>query len=104
MSRVTQQPKLVGETRTYYFDFTSLLGSLETISTVTCAASVYSGTDASPSSIISGAASGTGTQIAQQNITGGVVGTIYEVKCTVSTSLFQTLVMTCFLPVIQDLA
>ncbi len=101
-NRVELQPKLVGATQTYQFDFASLLAQGETISTQTVAASVYSGTDASPSSIISGSASASGT-IVSQKITAGVVGVIYELKCTITTSLSQTLQLTAYLPITPDL-
>lgn len=96
------QPKLQGDTRTYLFDFTSALGSGETISTQSVAASVYSGTDASPSSIVSGSASASGAVVSQK-ITAGVVGVIYELACTITTSAGQTLVISGYLAVIPDL-
>lgn len=99
--RVDFSPKLLGEIYNVSFDFTSRLISGETLSTQIVAASVYSGTDASPSSLISGAASASGA-VATQKITGGTVGVIYELKCTVTTSAGQTLVLVGLLPVISD--
>ena len=102
MSRITLQPKLAGETRNYAFDFASGLASGETISTKVVTATVYSGTDASPSSIVSGAASSSGSVVTQA-ITGGVVGVIYELLCTITTSTGQTLLISAALAIIQEL-
>lgn len=79
-----------------------MLGAGETISTQSVAASVYSGTDASPSSIISGSASASGAVVSQK-ITAGVVGVLYELACTITTSAGQTLVLTGYLAVLPDL-
>ena len=96
------QPKLSGDTASVTFDFTSRLGSGETISTSSVAASTYSGTDASPSAIISGSASASGA-VVSQNITAGTAGVIYELLCTITTSAGQTLTMSAYLAVIPDL-
>jgi hypothetical protein len=53
-------------------------------------ATVFSGTDASPSAIVSGSTTISGTTVTQK-ITAGVTGVIYDVLCTVTTSLGQTL-------------
>lgn len=94
-------PKLVGETILAKFDFASRLGTA-TISTqvVTCA--VYSGTDASPSSMISGAATASGT-IVTQAITAGTEGVVYKLLCTITTSDSQTLLMSAFLAVVPNI-
>ncbi len=102
MSRIITEPKLASEVVTLVFDFASRLASGETISTKSVAASVYSGTDASPSSIISGAASHSGSQVSQL-ITGGVVGVIYKLLCTITTSSGETLLLSTFLAVVPDL-
>lgn len=102
MSRVVQPPKLSGETKTYEWDFSSLLAVGETISTQTVTASVYSGTDASPSSIISGSATVSG-DVVSQKITAGTVGVIYLLKCTITTSTSQTLQLTSFLVIEPDI-
>lgn len=82
--------KLTGETKTYPFDFSSEIGSGVTLSSPVVTAAVYSGTDASPASIISGSASASGA-IVSQKITAGVTGVIYELTCQVATSDGQTL-------------
>lgn len=102
MSRVILPPKLANETKTYTFDFTSQLAASETISTASTAASVYSGTDASPSAIINGAATISG-QTVTQSITAGTLGVLYEVLCTITTSASQTLALSAYLAVVPDL-
>jgi len=101
-SRAILDPKLLGETKTITFDFTSSLVIGETISTQTVTASTYSGTDATPSGVISGIASTSGAVVSQK-ITGGVLGTMYELLCQITTSLGQTLQQSAFLAVVPDL-
>lgn len=91
--------KLSGETKTYYFDFTSQLALGETISTKSVVAAVYSGTDSSPSSVISGSAAHSGG-IVSQKITAGTTGVIYVLVAVITTSLSQTLELTAFLAVL----
>jgi len=104
--RAIFDPKLLGETKTYQADFTSDLALGETISIATFTATTYSGTDASPSSIISGSATISGAVVSQK-ITGGVLGVIYELLCTVITnagqSSSQTLLQSGFLAISPDL-
>ena len=95
-------PKLVGATRAVVFEFLGELAVGETVSTATVTAAVYSGTDASPSSLISGSASASGTQVSQK-LTGGVEGVIYKLTCTITTSASNTLVKIGFLAVVPDL-
>lgn len=98
-SRVELPPKYLAETAKYEFDFAGLLASAETISTQSVTAIVHSGTDPSPSSIVSGSASASGTVVTQA-ITGGVLGVIYELTCTITTSASQTLVLTGYLAIV----
>lgn len=100
-ARVSNPPKYAGETKTITFDFTGDLASGETISTKTCTSTVYSGTDASPSSLINGSASSSGA-VVSQSITAGTVGVIYLVKCTIVTSASQTLIKETLIAVIVD--
>lgn len=100
--RAIFDPKLLGETKVISFDFTSDLAIGETISTQTVVATTYSGTDASPSSIISGGASVSGAVVSQK-VTGGVLGVMYELLCTITTSAGQTLQKSGFLAVSPDL-
>jgi hypothetical protein len=90
MNRIQLPPKLLGETANTVFDFVSKLAVGETISTGSVVATVYSGVDATPASLVSGAASLSGTKVTQQ-ITGGVAGVIYQLLCTITTSAGQTL-------------
>ena len=99
MNRVELPNKTSTEVKNLTFDFSSLLASGETISTKTVTAAVYSGTDATPSGIISGSASNSGAVVTQA-ITGGTVGVIYELTCTVTTSASQTLVLVGYMAVI----
>lgn len=105
MSRAQFDPLLVGAKKNVTFDFLSDLAIGETISTKVVAASVFSGTDASPSSLVSGAASSSGTVVTQliDGIVGGVLGVVYELACTITTSGGQTLRQTGYLSLIPDL-
>lgn len=102
MTRADLEPKLQGETKVYQFDFTSQLAEGETVSTQVVEAAVYSGIDASPSSIISGVASASGALVSQE-ITAGVEGVIYEVTCTITTSDGQTLQQAGYLAIVPYL-
>jgi hypothetical protein len=102
MSKIIFEGKLVGETVAEIFDFTSRLSPTETISTAIVTASVYSGTDASPSAIISGSTT-ISEQKVTQRITAGVLGVTYKLLCTITTSRTQTLQLSGFLVIITDL-
>lgn len=99
MSRLIFSGKCYGETIIETFDFTSRLALAETISTASVTAVTYSGTDASPSAIVSGSASISGTNVTQA-ITAGTEGVTYLLKCTVTTSASQTLVLEAFLVIV----
>ena len=103
MNRVTLPPKRQGETVNYEFDFLSLLAPGETISTKVTTSEVFTGVDATPSSMINGAASNSGS-IVTQSITGGTVGVVYIIVCTVTTSASQTLKLAGYLYVEPDLS
>lgn len=92
--------KFVGETKLYEFDFSSQLAAGETISGKTVAAATYSGIDTSPSSLVSGSATNSGAVVSQM-VTGGTLGVLYELTCTVVTSLSQTLQQKGYLAVVQ---
>lgn len=100
-TRADLAPKLVGETKAYTFDFSSQLGVGVTLSSPTVTATVYSGTDSSPSSIVSGSASAAGAVVTQK-ITAGTLGVIYELLCQVTTSDGQTLQLVGLLAIIAD--
>jgi hypothetical protein len=90
MSRQVFRPKIVGETVSLVFDFASRLSVGETITGQGSTAYLYSGVDATPTAILSGSPSTSGTKVTQK-VTGGVVGAIYDVLVTVTTSAGQTL-------------
>ncbi len=102
MTRVVQPTKLLGETKTYTWDFGGSLGPSETILSAVATASVYSGTDLIPGNLISGSASWSGSQVSQ-NLAAGTLGVLYEVLVTVTTSLGQTLQLSSFIAVVPDL-
>lgn len=101
MSRIVLEGKLANETVIETFDFTSRLSAAETISTASVAATVYSGTDSSPSSIISGSSTISGQKVTQK-ITAGTLGVVYKLLCTITTSLGQTLQLVAFLAIPPD--
>lgn len=82
------------------FDFLSQLSIGETISGATVTATLFSGTDASPSAIISGAASVSGP-IVTQKVIDGVVGVVYLLTCTITTSLAATKIIQGYLAVVD---
>jgi len=92
MSLTTFPSKVNAETVTETFDFQSRLALAETLSTASVVATVYSGTDASPSAVISGSATISGAQV-KQKVTGGIEGNLYTLTCTVTTSGGQTLIV-----------
>lgn len=91
--------KLVAETQTLPFEFASQLAAAETISTAVATCVVYSGTDASPSSVISGSATISSSRVTQK-VTAGTAGVIYLLTMTITTSAGQTLTQTGFLAVL----
>jgi hypothetical protein len=97
-----QDVKRPGETAPVTFDFTAQLGASETIATQAVVASVYSGVDANPSAIVSGAATASG-KIVSQAITAGVSGVIYQLVCTITTSASKTLQKSSYLAVVPPL-
>lgn len=99
--RVILPPKRSGESVTYIFDFISSLGPAETILTQVVMSATYSGTDPSPTAIISGTAAAAGTQVAQR-ITAGVLGVIYKLLCTITTNLGNTIELSAYLAIIPD--
>ena len=99
--RIILDGKLVGETLNETFDFLSRLAIGETISTATVTASVYSGTDAAPSAIVSGSAAISGSKVTQK-ITAGTLGVVYKLLCVCTTSTSQTLSLAALLAVVPD--
>lgn len=102
LTRVDFPPKPASSTESYTVDFVDAIPAGDSISTKSVAASVYSGTDASPSAIISGSASSSGTQVTQK-VTGGTVGVMYQLTWTVVTAAGLTLKKIGFLAIAPDL-
>ncbi len=99
--RTIQNGKLAGETSNIFFNFGTRLAVGETISSASVTCAVYSGTDASPSSVISGSATISGAQVTQK-VTGGTLGVTYKLVCTANTSASQVLLLTSFLVIVPD--
>jgi hypothetical protein len=78
--------KTTSETVAVSFDFSSEYAVGETCASASIAAAVYSGTDPTPSGIISGTASVSGA-IATQTMIGGVAGTTYLLTAVGTSSL-----------------
>jgi len=85
MPKIVLAQKLSTDLIKQIFDFASYLPVGVTISSAVTTATVYSGTDASPSALISGSASISGSQVTQ-SITGGVIGVTYVVQCAATFS------------------
>lgn len=79
MNQIIFESKAVGETIPYTVNFSDRLQFGETINGASITVSVFSGTDASPSSMISGIATYTAAGNVTQTLTGGVAGVIYNI-------------------------
>lgn len=91
MSTSISEQKLQTETLSVGVDFLSRLSLGETLSTCAAAANVFVGSDPTPSTILSGMPSISGTTVTQK-VTGGVAGVIYKIAYSVRTSLNNILV------------
>lgn len=103
MSRVSLPNKRVSEVVSLTFDFISVLGVAETIYSQSVTAIVLTGVDATPSAVINGSATASGTKVSQ-SVTGGVVGVIYSLTAKITTSLSQTLELVGYMAVLPDTA
>ena len=99
-SRTIFVSKAVGETKKLTFDFLADLGVTETISSAPVTAAVFSGTDATPSGIISGSSSISGSVVTQA-VTAGTAGVTYLLTCTATTSASQILIITAYLTIVS---
>lgn len=79
------------------FDFSDALSG-EAINSATVAIEVYSGTDATPANVLSGAATVSGDRV-RQNVTGGVDGVEYLIRCTITTAAAMKYTLGRILPV-----
>ena len=93
------QPKTAAELVKRRFDFATETTPL-TSPTVTV--TVYAGTDASPSALLSGSASVDGSDVVQ-NFTGGTEGVIYKLVVTATDSAAVVRSRTAYLAVVPSL-
>lgn len=100
LSRADLPNKLAAATVSVTFDFLSQLAQGETLSAAAVTCAVYSGTDANPSALVSGVATISGSQVTQK-IAGGLLGVLYELTCSVTTSAGQTLKQTGLMGIVQ---
>ena len=98
-NRIVLPGKLASETFNATFSFTLSVG--ETIVSAATTATVYSGTDGSPSSLIATGASISGAQVTQR-LAGGTLGVTYLLVCSATTSGNQVLKQTAFLVIVPD--
>ena len=90
--------KFPTESISYTFDFSQVLSNGETISSASTSVLVRDGTDASPSSILGGSPTYSGTMVAQR-VTGGLSEVTYRLVVTITTNLSNTFVALGDLPV-----
>jgi hypothetical protein len=83
------------------FDFARDITGGEVINSASTTATVYSGTDPTPSAVTLGPPTIFGRQTIQI-LTGGVLGVTYNIVCTIVTSLGQTLIREGYLVVVPD--
>jgi len=102
MARIITAPKPSTDSLNYKFNFLSQLAPGETISTAVTTASVYTGVDANAAAVVSGVASISGTQVTQL-LVGGVPGVVYQILCTITTSLGQTISLSTYLYIESNL-
>jgi hypothetical protein len=87
----TFSPKDPSETIYYGVDFNPLLDAGETVSSATASIRVLSGTDATPSAMLSGSVV-INAGVVSQLIIGGVVGCVYQFSLSAVTSGGQTFI------------
>ena len=102
MNQLIFTAKSVGETQPYVVNFSDRLQFGETINGAAVSVSVFSGTDPSPSSMLSGTASYDASGNVTQVLTGGVVGVIYNVAYIVTGTASHNYVKVGQLAVISD--
>lgn len=102
-------PKKSGELITLPFDFSSTFEDISSaITAASVSVSVYSGTDANPSSLLSGMAglvvpsNGLPVRRVTQNVTGGVAGVIYLLSCSATTASGLTAIQSGYLAILPE--
>lgn len=102
-AREVQSSLPIGNIKNFKWDFLSDLAVGETITGVpTVTMNVYSGADATPQTMVNGAATVSGSVVTQSinSKTAGVLGVVYEAVCNIVTSLGQNLTHTSFIVVV----
>ena len=84
MNQIIFDAKAVGETQPYIVNFSDRLQFGEAINGAAVTVSVFSGTDASPTSMLSGATSYDSAGNVTRVLTGGVAGVTYNIVFTVT--------------------
>jgi hypothetical protein len=100
--RSIMQSKKAGETITYQFNFQASLAANETIIGSTSQCKVYQGIDPLPELLLQNNPNPIGV-IVYQTITGGIVGVVYEIVVTITTSLNNIIEQTGALAIEADL-
>jgi hypothetical protein len=101
-NRVILESRHAAEARNEVFDFLSQLNAGETISTASVTAAISSGVTASALPVI--AAPSIGGSKVTVNISAGVIGVVYLLTCSITTSLGQTLLLNGYQPVIPEIS
>jgi len=102
--QIRTQPGRPGQTLNLAFDFSSILGSTESLSgTPTCGIAVYTGVDNSPNSLLSGSPTLSGNVVTQPvALTVASTGNIYYLVATCSTTSGEILSLPLFLAVVPE--
>jgi hypothetical protein len=99
--RIVLPAKLQGETLRVNFPFGNKLETGEAVASAVTTCAVWSGVDANPSSVISGAAAVPADGLSvYQTITAGIAGVIYYLLCTATTNSGRVLQCSAYLTVL----
>lgn len=102
MNQLIFPAKAVDETQPYVVNFSDRLQFGETINGAAVSISVFSGTDPSPNSLLSGTASYDTSGNVTQVLTAGVVGVIYSIIFTITGTASHNYIKVGQLAVISD--
>ena len=95
--------KLTTENEQFTFDFSTVLGTGETISAASMNVEVVQGTDSSPLAILVGTPTINGSRVAQR-ISGGLDEVTYRLELTITTSFSNVYTTVADLPVLAPLS
>lgn len=98
MSRQVIPGKYAGESRVVAFNFLSQLDFGDSVASAVTVATVFSGVDLAPA-IVSGPAVVSGT-LANQVVSAGIIGVIYDLACSALTTNGRTLTINAFLAIL----